>query len=131
MRSRPDSATPDHEPEAPNRFAASPPTQLATARTVSDGTSVMISSHSSRRRSMDRGRVKRENDCLDSGSHIRERFLSRSDTIRSKRQGKERSMILPNVRASFGRAEAGYVVWLLTRGSEAAREREEARLRED
>src|SRR5688572_26080686 len=40
-------------------------------------------------------------------------------------------MILPNVRASFGRAEAGYVVWLLTRGSEAAREREEARLRED
>jgi hypothetical protein len=40
-------------------------------------------------------------------------------------------MILPNVRASFGRAEAGYVVWLLTRGSEAAREREEVRLRED
>lgn len=40
-------------------------------------------------------------------------------------------MILPNVRASFGRAEAGYVVWLLTRGSETAREREEARLRED
>ncbi|HUP88217.1 MAG TPA: hypothetical protein VM100_02635 [Longimicrobiales bacterium] len=40
-------------------------------------------------------------------------------------------MILPNVRSSFGRAEAGYVVWLLTRGSEAAREREEARLREE
>lgn len=40
-------------------------------------------------------------------------------------------MILPNVRASFGRAEAGYVVWLLTRGSEAAREREEQRLREN
>lgn len=40
-------------------------------------------------------------------------------------------MILPNVRASFGRAEAGYVVWLLTRGSESAREREEQRLRED
>lgn len=39
-------------------------------------------------------------------------------------------MILPNVRSSFGRAEAGYVVWLLTRGSEPAREREEARLRE-
>ena len=40
-------------------------------------------------------------------------------------------MILPNVRASFGRAEAGYVIWLLTRGSESAREREEQRLRED
>ena len=40
-------------------------------------------------------------------------------------------MILPNVRASFGRAEAGYVVWLLTRGSESAREREEQRLSED
>lgn len=40
-------------------------------------------------------------------------------------------MILPNVRASFGRTEAGYVVWLLTRGSESGREREEARLREE
>lgn len=40
-------------------------------------------------------------------------------------------MILPNVRASFGRAEAGYVIWLLTRGSEAAREGAEARLREE
>src|SRR3990172_11483056 len=40
-------------------------------------------------------------------------------------------MILPNVRASFGRAEAGYVVWLLTRGSESARERVEQRLREE
>ena len=40
-------------------------------------------------------------------------------------------MILPNVRASFGRTEAGYVIWLLTRGSESAREREEARLREE
>ena len=40
-------------------------------------------------------------------------------------------MILPNVRASFGRAEAGYLIWLLTRGSESAREREEARLREE
>jgi hypothetical protein len=39
-------------------------------------------------------------------------------------------MILPNVRAAFGRKEAGYVIWLLTRGSEAAREREEVRLRE-
>ena len=40
-------------------------------------------------------------------------------------------MILPNVRASFGRAEAGYVVWLLTRGSESARGRVEQRLREE
>ena len=40
-------------------------------------------------------------------------------------------MILPNVRASFGRAEAGYVIWLLTRGSETAREGAEARLREE
>lgn len=39
-------------------------------------------------------------------------------------------MILPNVRASFGRTEAGYLIWLLTRGSESAREREEERLRE-
>jgi hypothetical protein len=40
-------------------------------------------------------------------------------------------MILPNVRASFGRAEAGYVVWLLTRGVESAREHAEVRLREE
>ncbi|HEX6559403.1 MAG TPA: hypothetical protein VF021_08065 [Longimicrobiales bacterium] len=40
-------------------------------------------------------------------------------------------MILPNVRASFGRAEAGYVIWLLSRGSEAAREKAEQRLREE
>lgn len=40
-------------------------------------------------------------------------------------------MILPNVRASFGRAEAGYVIWLLTRGSETARESAEVRLREE
>lgn len=40
-------------------------------------------------------------------------------------------MILPNVRTSFGRAEARYVIWLLTRGSESAREREEARLQEE
>lgn len=40
-------------------------------------------------------------------------------------------MILPNVRASFGRTEAGYLVWLLTRGSESARDREEQRLREE
>jgi hypothetical protein len=40
-------------------------------------------------------------------------------------------MILPNVRASFGRAEARYVIWLLTRGSESARESAEIRLREE
>lgn len=40
-------------------------------------------------------------------------------------------MILPNVRASFGRTEAGYLVWLLTRGSESARDRAEQRLREE
>jgi hypothetical protein len=40
-------------------------------------------------------------------------------------------MILPNVRASFGRTEAGYVIWLLTRGAEAARESAEIRLREE
>ena len=39
-------------------------------------------------------------------------------------------MILPNVRAKFGREEAGYLIWLLTRGSESARLREEERLRE-
>lgn len=39
-------------------------------------------------------------------------------------------MILPNVRASFGRTEAGYLIWLLTRGAESARAREEQRLRE-
>jgi hypothetical protein len=39
-------------------------------------------------------------------------------------------MILPHVRSSFDRTDAGFVVWLLTRGSEAAREREEARIRE-
>ncbi|MEX2283331.1 MAG: hypothetical protein WEE89_12680 [Gemmatimonadota bacterium] len=40
-------------------------------------------------------------------------------------------MILPNVRASFGRAEASFVIWLLTRGSEAERDYAEARLREE
>jgi hypothetical protein len=39
-------------------------------------------------------------------------------------------MILPNVRSTFGRAEASFLIWLLTRGSEVARDREEARLRE-
>jgi hypothetical protein len=39
-------------------------------------------------------------------------------------------VILPNVRASFGRTEAGYLIWLLTRGSESGREREEQRLRD-
>jgi hypothetical protein len=40
-------------------------------------------------------------------------------------------MILPNVRASFGRAEASYVIWLLTRGSEEDRHYAEERLREE
>jgi hypothetical protein len=38
-------------------------------------------------------------------------------------------MIVPNVRASFGRAEAAFVVWLLTRGSERERALQEERLR--
>jgi hypothetical protein len=40
-------------------------------------------------------------------------------------------MILPNVRASFGRAEATYVLGLLTRGDSEARAREEDRLRDE
>jgi hypothetical protein len=40
-------------------------------------------------------------------------------------------MIVPNVRASFGRAEASYVIWLLTRGSEADRDKAEERLRDE
>lgn len=40
-------------------------------------------------------------------------------------------MILPNVRASFGRSEASFVIWLLTRGSESDRERAEQRLQEE
>jgi hypothetical protein len=39
-------------------------------------------------------------------------------------------MILPNVRSSFGRNEAAFLIWLLTRGAEPARLREEQRLRE-
>ena len=39
-------------------------------------------------------------------------------------------MILPNVRSTFGRTEASFVIWLLTRGAENARDREETRLRE-
>ncbi|HSJ23353.1 MAG TPA: hypothetical protein VK929_01635 [Longimicrobiales bacterium] len=40
-------------------------------------------------------------------------------------------MILPTIRNSFDRGDAGFVVWLLTRGAESARAREESRLRED
>jgi len=40
-------------------------------------------------------------------------------------------MILPHIRSTFDRSDAHFIIWLLTRGSEAAREREEARLRED
>ncbi|HSJ08429.1 MAG TPA: hypothetical protein VK928_00910 [Longimicrobiales bacterium] len=39
-------------------------------------------------------------------------------------------MILPHIRSSFGRSDAQFVVWLLSRGSESAREREEERFRE-
>ncbi|HEX9107346.1 MAG TPA: hypothetical protein VF832_08955 [Longimicrobiales bacterium] len=41
-------------------------------------------------------------------------------------------MILPNVRTSFGRAEAGLVIGLLTQGEDTdVRERAEERLREE
>ena len=40
-------------------------------------------------------------------------------------------MILPNVRAAFDRKEAAYLIWLLSRGDERARAREEARLMEE
>ncbi|MBR9990803.1 MAG: hypothetical protein KFH98_13665 [Gemmatimonadetes bacterium] len=40
-------------------------------------------------------------------------------------------MILPTIRSSFDRADARFIIWLLTRGSEAEREREETRLREE
>lgn len=40
-------------------------------------------------------------------------------------------MILPTIRSSFDRADARFIIWLLSRGSEVEREREETRLRED
>ncbi|CAN5609124.1 hypothetical protein BH23GEM10_BH23GEM10_07680 [soil metagenome] len=40
-------------------------------------------------------------------------------------------MILPNVRSSFGRADSQFLVWLLTRGVEAERERVQARISDD
>ncbi|HEX6309026.1 MAG TPA: hypothetical protein VFZ69_12605 [Longimicrobiales bacterium] len=40
-------------------------------------------------------------------------------------------MILPTIRSSFDRADAQFLIWLLTRGSESAREREELRVRDD
>jgi hypothetical protein len=39
-------------------------------------------------------------------------------------------MITPNIRSSFDRGDAGFLVWLLTRDSESARAHEEARLHE-
>jgi hypothetical protein len=39
-------------------------------------------------------------------------------------------MIVPNIRGSLDRSDAAFLVWLLTRGSESARLREEARLQE-
>ncbi len=40
-------------------------------------------------------------------------------------------MIVPNVRSSFGRPEAAYLIWLLSRGNEQGRVAWEDRLRED
>ena len=40
-------------------------------------------------------------------------------------------MILPNVRNSFARGDAAFLIWLLTLGAEAARAREEERLRDE
>lgn len=37
-------------------------------------------------------------------------------------------MIVPNVRTTFDRSDASFVIWLLTRGNEAERERERDRL---
>jgi hypothetical protein len=39
-------------------------------------------------------------------------------------------MITPTIRSSFDRGDAGFLIWLITRGSESARSREEARLQE-
>lgn len=39
-------------------------------------------------------------------------------------------MIVPNIRSSFDRNDAEFVVWILSRGDEGARRGEEARLRE-
>jgi hypothetical protein len=39
-------------------------------------------------------------------------------------------MILPTIRNAFDRGDARFLIWLLTRGSESARAREEARLQE-
>jgi hypothetical protein len=39
-------------------------------------------------------------------------------------------MIVPNIRSSFDRSDAAFLIWLLTRGSESSRVREEARLHE-
>lgn len=40
-------------------------------------------------------------------------------------------MIVPNVRQTFGRPEAAFVIWLLSRGSESERDRLESRLRDE
>lgn len=39
-------------------------------------------------------------------------------------------MIVPNIRSSFGRNDAQFVVWILSRGEDEARRKEEDRLRE-
>jgi len=40
-------------------------------------------------------------------------------------------MIVPNVRNAFGRSEAGFLIWLLSRGTEQERDRLESRLQEE
>lgn len=40
-------------------------------------------------------------------------------------------MIVPNIRSSFGRAEAAYLIWLLTRGNEQNKAAWETRLHEE
>jgi hypothetical protein len=40
-------------------------------------------------------------------------------------------MIVPNIRSSFGRPEAAYLIWLITRGNEQNKEAWESRLHEE
>jgi hypothetical protein len=40
-------------------------------------------------------------------------------------------MIVPNVRDAFGRSEAAYLIWLLSRGDERVRDRLDGRLRDE
>jgi hypothetical protein len=49
----------------------------------------------------------------------------------SQGRAKEDEMIVPNIRSSFGRAEAAYLIWILARGNERSRTQWEARLQEE